>query len=775
MAKIIRYLKKYHVHISCLWLCCVLLMGAYCINSLFLTSDRLQHNILSLLPTHDHMENMSQSLSGKMIILLKHEDPVVAKMALNKIRTLIKEKKLPIIEQNYEFTAEQYKNFFKAIYPYRAGFLSDKDRNLLINHQKKQIADQATLEAVNPFSTLGPANLQQDPFYLFPRFVISLKDNVAIENDGNGNLFITNKEEVWTFFQGNLTNSAFSFETQNSISDHLIPLLDDFEHKGIQVSTVGAIFHAMAGAKQASKEVSHIGILSLLGIIGLLWLVFRTLALFRIVTVVMLTSVIVGISSALIIFQKIHILSLVFGSSLLGVSVDYAIHYYCKTYQCDEDKHSRDFFTILRQLTPALPLAVLSSCLGYVLLVCIPFPGVQQMAIITTAGLLSAFISIYLWGPYLVRTKNRELSHLGKKINAVLQDMVNFSHRFNFNKLLIIAMMSVFSVGIVKLHFEDRLQYFQPVNERLKKDEALLKSLISFDNSFQYLSIQHQSLEVMLQKIESIIPELEELKLKKEISGYRSITSLLPSQKRQEENKYLLKTLYQEHLKDFLNKLNIVEHSDVSFLALNAPLLSFVPALPEGWRDLIDEKENMITAKLFLMNVQDSKTIETFVGKNPGIKYVNPIGEYSELFSLYRNIIMAAIVLVLSMVVVFISLYNNLKMMIKIMSPIVLSMMFTLGLISCLGFPLTLFHMLGLMLVQCLGIDYAFFLYWEDKSNFLANALTALTTILSFGFLIFSSSIAVHDFGMAVFIGILTCFFSTTFFLGKPQCAKLSL
>lgn len=774
MAKIISYLKKYHARISCVWLCCVLLMGSYCINSLFLTSDKLQHNILSLLPTHDHMENMSQSLSGKMIILLKHEDPVVTKNALNKIRSLIKENRLPIIEQNYEFTAEQYKKFFKEIYPYRTGFLSEKDRNLLIHHQDKNIVEQATQEAINPFSTFGPANLQQDPFYLFPRFVISLKDNVPIENDGNGNLFIKNKDEKWTFFQGNLTNSAFSIETQNRFSEHLIPLLEDFEHNGIQVSTIGAIFHAITGAKQAAKEVSHIGILSLLGIIGLLWLVFRTLALFRIVTVVILSSVIVGISSALLIFQKIHILSLVFGSSLLGVSVDYAIHYYCKAYQYDGDTHSRDFFIILRKLTPALPLAVLSSCLGYLLLVCIPFPGIQQMAIITTAGLLCAFISIYLWGPYLVRTQNRKLSYLGIKINAVLQDMVNVGHRFNFNKFLILAMMSVFFVGIVKLHFEDRLHYFQPVNERLKKDEALLKSLITFDNSFQYLSVQNQSLDAVLQNIESLIPELEQLKLKGEISGYRSITSLLPSKIRQEENKALLKTLYQAQLKDFLNKLNIVEHPDVSFLALNAPLLFVLPELPEGWRDLIHVNENMITANVFLMNVQDPKTIERLVEKNTGIKYVNPIGEYSELFSLYRNIIMAAIVLVLSMVVVFISLYNNFRMMIKIMSPIVLSMMFTLGLISCLGFPLTLFHMLGLMLVQCLGIDYAFFLYWEDKhSNFLANALTALTTILSFGFLIFSSSIAVHDFGMAVFIGILTCFFSTTFFLGKPQCVKL--
>jgi len=713
------------------------------------------------------MEDISQSISGKVIILLKHENQDIALNALNQIREKIKENRLPIIEQSYESMAEDYTTLFKSLYPYRAGLLSENDRKGLLEGQSKEIVEQAMLEAINSFSTLGPVNLHQDPFYLFPGYVTSFQKDQSIEIDENGNLVVRHKDELWTIFQGNLTNSAFSFKTQDAISANLMPLLAKFQHQGIHVSTIGAVFHALKGSEQAKNEVSHIGVLSMLCIIGLLLLVFKSLALFRIVAAIIISAVVVGIACCLLIFQQIHILSLVFGCSLVGVCVDYAIHYYCKIYGV---RNLDDRFDILRKLTPALPLAFLSSCVGYLLLVFVPFPGVQQMAILTSTGLLGAFVSVYLWGPYLVRMNNQKLPIVGEKINSLLHHMINFGLKVKLNSLLTITMMIVFSIGMAKIHFEDRLQYFQPLNDRLKNDEELFKSMVSYDHSFQYIKVQDASLESVLQRIESLMPDLERLKLQNTISGYRSIASLIPSERRQQENRILVKTLYQENLQSLLDKLNINEISNASSFDLNGPLLATLPDLPEGWRDLIQVKENLIIAKIVLMNVQDPLVMVDFIKKHPNIQYVDPVNEYAELFSFYRHIITAAIILVLGIMAVLVSFYKNVKMMIEIISPIILSMMFTIGLLSCFGFPLTLFHILGLMLVQTLGIDYALFLYWKEKgSNLLANALTAITTILSFGFLTFSSSPAIHDFGLSVFIGILTCFFITTFFIGKPM------
>jgi predicted exporter len=87
-----------------------------------------------------------------------------------------------------------------------------------------------------------------------------------------------------------------------------------------------------------------------------------------------------------------------------------------------------------------------------------------------------------------------------------------------------------------------------------------------------------------------------------------------------------------------------------------------------------------------------------------------------------------------------------------------------------------MFHAMGLILVLCIGIDYALFLYWrkaeEKELLLLGNALAAITTILSFGLLVLSTTTAVYSFGMTVFIGIALNFFITTLLLGYTTCKK---
>lgn len=123
-------------------------------------------------------------------------------------------------------------------------------------------------------------------------------------------------------------------------------------------------------------------------------------------------------------------------------------------------------------------------------------------------------------------------------------------------------------------------------------------------------------------------------------------------------------------------------------------------------------------------------------------------------------------------------IWKGIKTAVIVMSPVVLSLLGTVGIIGLIATSFNLFHAMGLLLLLCIGIDYAFFLYWrkstEDfvkKKDFLllANGLAALTTLLSFGILSFSKTVAIHSFGLTVFIGISLSFCITTLFLGKGR------
>ena len=80
----------------------------------------------------------------------------------------------------------------------------------------------------------------------------------------------------------------------------------------------------------------------------------------------------------------------------------------------------------------------------------------------------------------------------------------------------------------------------------------------------------------------------------------------------------------------------------------------------------------------------------------------------------------------------------------------------TVTVLSIAGEPLTVFHSMALFLVLGLGMDYVIFVEEmgdEGASTMLAVLLSALTSLLSFGLLAWSSMTVVNAFGITVLIG----------------------
>ena len=71
------------------------------------------------------------------------------------------------------------------------------------------------------------------------------------------------------------------------------------------------------------------------------------------------------------------------------------------------------------------------------------------------------------------------------------------------------------------------------------------------------------------------------------------------------------------------------------------------------------------------------------------------------------------------------------------------------------------FAIVGVILTLGIGIDYALFFREGGRDNLtttLAVILSATTTLVSFGSLVFSEFTPVKTFGLSVLLGILCCF-----------------
>ena len=162
-------------------------------------------------------------------------------------------------------------------------------------------------------------------------------------------------------------------------------------YRGTELLRRGTLFYSQHASNLALQDISTIGLGSMVGVILLIWGVFRSTRALLLSLLPIGVGLMWGLGTVLLLFGEIHVFTLVISSSLIGIAIDYAIHFLCerRLHGDDETPHQTRL-----KLLPSLSLAVLTTLIGYGLLWFAPFPGLQQLAVCALAGLFSAFVTV---------------------------------------------------------------------------------------------------------------------------------------------------------------------------------------------------------------------------------------------------------------------------------------------------------------------------------------------------------------------------------------------
>ena len=145
--------------------------------------------------------------------------------------------------------------------------------------------------------------------------------------------------------------------------------------------------------------MNTIGWGSLLAVIALVLVTFKAVGPMLLIGVSLLIGCAAGLSATVMVFGEVNLLTLVFGASLVGVAEDFGIHYFASRL----GNPARSRWSLMRHLLPGLSLALITSVLGYLVLAVVPFPGLRQMALFSSVGLVAAFATAVCWFPWLDR------------------------------------------------------------------------------------------------------------------------------------------------------------------------------------------------------------------------------------------------------------------------------------------------------------------------------------------------------------------------------------
>lgn len=725
-----------------------------------LPGARLNSSVLAMLPKQTLgaippalNDGFMQRLDRQLVWLVspgKQPDPRAAQQWLNLLQrsSALNEVKGPM-------DAAGQKAWGAFFWQHRNGLIDSATRARLQNGGEAQ-AQWILSQLYSAFSGVSGKELQNDPLMLMRGSQLALAQNSQklrlmdgwlVTQDAAGN--------YWYLLHGELAGSSFDMQQTHQ----LVTTLHDLEEKlkgqypQAQLLSRGTVFYSDYASQQAKRDVSTLGVATLLGVILLILAVFRSLRPLLLCLISIGVGALAGTVITLLLFGELHLMTLVMSMSIIGISADYTLYYL--TERMVHGEHDSPWQS-LAKVRNALLLALLTTVAAYLIMMLAPFPAIRQMAVFAAVGLSASCLTVIFWHPWLCR---------GLPVRPVpaMVLMLRWLAAWRRNKKLSVglpvALALVSVVGIATLHVDDDISQLQALPQSILAQEKSITALTGQSVDQKWFVVHGATAQQTLERLEAFTPALAAAKTAGEISGYRTLP--LNSLVRQKCDLALL----QQAAPAVTNVLN------GAGLATVSPDLSAMPVrvdewlnspASEGWRLLWLTLPNGESGVLVPVDgVKESAALDQLASQHPGVVWVDRKASFDTLFALYRAVLTGLLLVALGVIACGAMLRLGWRKGLISLVPSLLSLGCGLAALSATGHPVNLFSLLALVLVLGIGVNYTLFFSnprGTPLTSMLAILLAMMTTLLTLGMLVFSATQAISSFGIVLVSGIFTAF-----------------
>ena len=302
----------------------------------------IDSNMLSLLPEVQRDEDVdavvdkvAEKFDRQVVFLVSHGSDEVAIAALEALHKQLANQVSTPIDYGQQ-SDNDFESLVALYYQHSSGLMSEADVQLLEKQQYGVLVNKALSELYSPVGMVSSETLKTDPFFFFSRYLnqSNRSNNVSWEK---GWPFVDHNKQRYFLYNANLKFSAFNLNQQTAFVDSVDKWKQDMflSHPELRILHTGTVFYANDGATRAKQEVSTVGVGSLIGVVLLLLFSFRVFKVLPITALSIATSIVVAASVVVIIYTNIHVLALVFGATLIGITIDYSFHYFAEYYSTE--------------------------------------------------------------------------------------------------------------------------------------------------------------------------------------------------------------------------------------------------------------------------------------------------------------------------------------------------------------------------------------------------------------------------------------------------------
>ncbi len=746
----------------------VLSIIAIVLGAAWLNKDiRIQTNIFALLPeTHQDarlekaQQYVSDKLNNKVFVVLDAKDDASLKQATQDIQSEVKQSDL------FQPLKPQLDNekFAKALYQHKVGLLNENDKALLEQKDYQALTEQSMLQMMSPGMPITAELLQQDPLLFFPRYAMGLsalqsQTDIQLED---GFATIRDDKGISRLLVLELKSSPYNIDYQEQTASFIEALNQKIKQHNVEPHWTGTLMFAQFGTSSAQEEISTIGVGSTLGILLLVWFGFRSVRPMLTEMVAVGTGCLVAFAATYLVFDEIHLMTLVFGASLIGVCVDFSFYFMALQSQ---HRHVNGF-KVLTPVLPSLFVGLLTTLFAYVVLSFTPFPGFRQIAVFSMVGLTAAWITSILLLPRLpalnAEPAIRTLSFIGK-----IRSFVQANNPLRYGLILVILLVTTSSLFFLKSN--DDIRNLQSMDQKLKQEDQYVRDRFMQQQGSDYFVVSGTTPQELEKNEQTLLLQLEQLKQDGEVEGFQALGQWLPSIQQQQHNIQLLEQIPRETLTEYAQAMQLDTQDILSW----QQRLKQQPLLTEkifAEHPLAFLQMSATERLVMLQGIHNNQAIQSLMGED--VQLLQPVHQLSQLFKEHRIHAQWLLLSAIALLMIGLGVLYGKKSILPLVLPVTMALMTTFAIQAWLGVEINLFSIMGTFLIMGIGVDYAiFYRHGHDHSQVVGMALflCMMSTFFGFGLLSFSQTYAIHCFGLTVLLGVIFAFIYATLFTSSDD------
>jgi predicted exporter len=523
---------------------------------------------------------------------------------------------------------------------------------------------------------------------------------------------------------------------------------------------------AVAARAKIERAAVRLSIVSSILVVTLLFAVYRSLPALALGLAPVASGALVGIAAVASGFGVVHGITLGFGITLIGESVDYSIYFFVQSRRLRHNDAASVSWQ--RAWWPTIRLGMLTSVCGFASLLPSGFPGLAQLGLYSISGLIAAALVTRYVLPALLPSGFviHDVAPLGRRVARLLRRPRQIRGWYRAASSVVLA---VLALAVLQRHqgtlWNRELAALSPVSAEDQRVDAKLRADLGAADVRDLVIVSAPTLDAALEGAERAAQALEPLAAAHVIGGFDSPANYLPSAAIQKARRRSLPSepqlrdnlrqataglgLSSERLQPFLRDVEAARRSppiavqDLQGTSLRAGFDALVLHQRDRWNALLP-----LHAADTAQPVDTARVSAALQGA--GLKGARVLDLKQESDALYASYLSEAIRLSLAgiaaiLVLLLIALRSPMRVA-RVMAPLLLAVLAVAAGLALRGVQLTILHLVGMLLIVAVGSNYALFFDRQasvhqaaGESLTLASLVIAnASTVIAFGLLSFS-------------------------------------